>query len=223
MTEKKSFVLYNDSIEQINMLSDEQAGRLLKAIYAYNLDGTVPDFDDGMVKLMFSFIKNQLDRDSKKWDDICKKRAEAGRKGGKQKKANAKRAKQTKANQADNDNDNENVNVNDNVSDNEKEKEKNNPPESPKGETNPSKHGEYRHVLLTQEQYQSLISDYGEKTVSDYIRKIDEWVQLKGRRYKDYSLAIRNWIEKDKGEESTPEESHSYNLEDYKSLVNSFG
>ena len=46
---------------------------------------------------------------SEKWEETRKKRAEAGRKGGKQTQANASSAKQNQANQA------VNVNVNDNV------------------------------------------------------------------------------------------------------------
>lgn len=31
-----------------------------------------------------------------------------------------------------------------------------------------------------------------------YIRKIDEWLQMTGKKpYSDYNLAIRRWMEKD--------------------------
>ena len=115
MATKKSFVLYTDSAEQFKILSDEQAGKLIKAIFDYSENKIIPNFDDGMLIMAFSFIKTQIDRDSEKWEETRKKRAESGRKGGKQKQANqanasfAKQIKQDKANQA------VNVNVNDNV------------------------------------------------------------------------------------------------------------
>lgn len=60
------------------------------------------------------------------------------------------------------------------------------------------KFGEYKHVMLTDKQYQSLIADYGEATIKDFISKIDEWIQMKGKSpYKDYNLAIRKWLGKD--------------------------
>ena len=60
-----------------------------------------------------------------------------------------------------------------------------------------NKYGEYKHILLTEEQHTHLINDYGDELVKDYIQKMDEYIQLKGKTYKDYNLAIRNWIKKD--------------------------
>lgn len=60
-----------------------------------------------------------------------------------------------------------------------------------------NKYGEYGHVLLTEEQHTNLIKDYGTDLVASYIRKIDEYIQMKGKGYKDYNLAIRNWIRND--------------------------
>ena len=78
----------------------------------------------------------------------------------------------------------------------------------PSGETAPApekkkpvfhKFGEYGHVKLTTEQHQKLIEDYGEQTITDYVQRIDEYVQMhQNRRYDDYNLAIRNWIARDK-------------------------
>lgn len=60
-----------------------------------------------------------------------------------------------------------------------------------------NKYGEYKHVLLTEEQHTNLIRDFGEEYVNEYITKIDEYIQLKGKPYKDYNLAIRNWLKND--------------------------
>lgn len=54
------------------------------------------------------------------------------------------------------------------------------------------KHGEFKHVLLTDAEYQKLIADYGESVTSKYIKKVDEYCEQSGRRYKNYNLAIRN-------------------------------
>lgn len=59
------------------------------------------------------------------------------------------------------------------------------------------KHGEYKHVLLTDEQLKKLNEDFGNDTVALYIRKVDEYCQQTGKTYKDYNLTIRNWIGKD--------------------------
>jgi general stress protein YciG len=113
---KKSFILYNDQRGIFKKLSDEQAGKLIKHIFSYVSDEN-PEADF-ITELAFESIKSALKRDLKKFEQIKEKRAEAGRKGGKQtqaNQANASDAKQTQANQAvsDNDNDSDSVSVND--------------------------------------------------------------------------------------------------------------
>ena len=56
------------------------------------------------------------------------------------------------------------------------------------------KYGEYSHVLLTDEQYQKLVTDYSADKITEYIKKIDEYCQQYGKSYKDYNLTIRKWI-----------------------------
>lgn len=84
---KKSFVLYADYFPHIQMLSDKEAGKLFKAILEYADTGKIPELG-GSVKMCFSFISAQIKRDTEKYDDVCKKRAEAGRKGGLKKAEN---------------------------------------------------------------------------------------------------------------------------------------
>lgn len=54
------------------------------------------------------------------------------------------------------------------------------------------KYGEYNHVLLTDDEYSRLISDYGEDVTKQYIKKVDEYCEQSGKTYKNYNLAIRN-------------------------------
>lgn len=76
---KKSFVLYTDQKEIVDELDDEQAGKLFKAIYEYNTANTVSL--TGILKSVFMSFKIAFDRDEQKWNDITKKRSEAGKKG----------------------------------------------------------------------------------------------------------------------------------------------
>lgn len=59
------------------------------------------------------------------------------------------------------------------------------------------KFGEYKNISLTDEQYRQLVKDYGEPVMNDYIQRMDEYIQMKGKKYKDFNLALRNWIKKD--------------------------
>lgn len=82
--DKKSFLMYLDYEEQFALLTDEQLGQLLRAVMEYEKTQIVPELD-GIVKMAFSFIKAQLDRDREKYEDRCAKNKENGKKGGRPK------------------------------------------------------------------------------------------------------------------------------------------
>lgn len=82
--EKNSFLIYLDYEEQFNLLSNEEIGILIKAIIKYEKTKEVSQLD-GMLKMAFSFIKTQLDRDREKYEKKCEKNKENGSKGGRPK------------------------------------------------------------------------------------------------------------------------------------------
>lgn len=63
-------------------------------------------------------------------------------------------------------------------------------------ETKETKHkyGEYKHVLLTDKQYQKLTNDYGENQTLSAIKYLDEYIQMKGYKCQDHNLAMRKWV-----------------------------
>lgn len=76
---KKSFVAYSDWRDTFNELTDEDAGKLIKHIFAYVNDED-PTSDSVVVKAVFAQIKNTLKRDLQKWEKQIKQRSEAGKK-----------------------------------------------------------------------------------------------------------------------------------------------
>ena len=134
---KNAFLLYKNHAEIFEKLSDEQAGKLIKAIFEYERTGVEPELEP-LLDMAFTPIKQTIDIDAEKYAQKVEKRREAGSKGGKQRvanQANATFAKQTQANQAnnnikdniiinnDNDNDNER-NINTSLLEKENKKEK---------------------------------------------------------------------------------------------------
>lgn len=97
--EKKSFVLYHDIRTPLELLTDEQRGKLFLALLNYSEYGELPDFD-GALLMAFAFIRTSLDRDAEAWAEKRAKRAEAGRSGGLAKVANASNASSSKQNVA---------------------------------------------------------------------------------------------------------------------------
>ena len=138
---KDSFLLYTEIFEQVDLLTDEQAGKFIKAVLHYEADMDLPELD-GVTAMVFSFVRQKLDRDAKKYDEICEKRRIIGAKGGRQKKANSSDDNQekpngfeenqkkpigflkTKSNQKKHDNDHEHEHDHDNEHDNDHGKDK---------------------------------------------------------------------------------------------------
>lgn len=103
MKKRKSFIVHIDSLSVLDELTDEQAGRLLRAMKSHH-DGSYYEMDS-ITKIVFSSFKAQFERDHENYVSTCKKRALAGSVGGKQKVANATNSKQNVANLADSDSD----------------------------------------------------------------------------------------------------------------------
>ena len=131
---KKSFIIYHDYEKHFDLLSNEELGILFKIIFKYEKNEKIDEtLMTPIIKMAFSFVKANLDRDREKFDEVCHKRSEAGKLGGrpakkanafdeKAKKANGFSEKQTKAKKADNDTDNDNDTENENENENEKER-----------------------------------------------------------------------------------------------------
>lgn len=81
--DKKSFIAYADWDTQLNLLSDEEAGKLFRHLLDYVNDRN-PRFNDDerILKVAFEPMRLQLKRDLEKYQEVKRKRAEAGRSGG---------------------------------------------------------------------------------------------------------------------------------------------
>ena len=117
---RKSFILYLDNSIILDQLTDEESGKLIKAIFKYQSSGVTPDFSKNPALAMgFSVFKMSLDRDSEKYQERCERNRANGKKGG---IANAAKRYQTGANaskrvanQADNENETDNENDTDKI------------------------------------------------------------------------------------------------------------
>lgn len=67
------------------------------------------------------------------------------------------------------------------------------------------RYGEYQHVLLSDDEYQRLCKDYTKSVADTYIQTVDEYCELKGAKYKNYCLAVRNFIKRDNKQPIKPQ------------------
>ena len=99
--DKTSFVLYSSYEEQLNMLTDEQAGKWIKSLYVYHRTGE-KQCDDPMVAMLLSFTGHQMDIDARKYAESVERRKASASKAGKisaEKRAMKKAAEEYEAQQ----------------------------------------------------------------------------------------------------------------------------
>lgn len=120
---KDSFILYLEQKEIFETLSDNEAGKLIKAIFEYESTGQLPKLSKTL-NLVFIPIKNALDRNKEKYQKVVERNKKNIRK--RWNKENTKNTtgkngipKNTKNtdNDSDNDNDNDNERDSDSVHD----------------------------------------------------------------------------------------------------------
>ena len=85
---RPSFLIYKKFYKPIKNLSDEDKGKLFKAIFEYQTQ----DFDgieqvmEPQIEMAFEFYKNQFELDNKKWEKKVAAQKANGKKGGRPKK-----------------------------------------------------------------------------------------------------------------------------------------
>lgn len=211
--EKKSFLIYYDSIEAIESLHDADAGQLFKAVVAYAAEGREPD-PSLPCYTVFLFLKAQIRRDNERYDEICRKRSEAGRIGRIQSGISRSRSKinQIEANEADIDTESERASViekdihsdsdsdsvtdsdTDTVSHREREIGRESPKAIPFGK---AAFGRYRNVILSESERLRLKGEY-KGADEDMIERLSEYLHATGRHYGNHFAVLCHWADFDK-------------------------
>jgi hypothetical protein len=194
---RDSFIFYRSFFEAVSYLDKEAQADCFSAICEYVLNEKEVELD-GAAKALFISIKPQLDANNKRYENGCK----GGRKKNEPEEKAKENQKETKAEPKENQketevkaNENENVNVNDN----ENENENINPLTPFQGEqVSPKKkkikYGQYRKVMLTDDEYKRLVDDFGLTVVHDAINFLDNYIEEKGYKSKSHNLTIRRWV-----------------------------
>ena len=125
-----SFIIYTSYLKIFEQLTDEQLGQLTRHMLSFAKTGEEPAIEDPLVKLSFAFIKDDMERNQRKYEEKCERlRANARKRWDKkqldaeasedmQKHTNVCKSMQLHANAQiamhnDNEYDNDNVNDND--------------------------------------------------------------------------------------------------------------
>lgn len=194
---KDSFILYTEQQEVFDNLSDEEAGQLIKAIFNYVETGEASNLNKTL-NLAFIPIRQNIDRNSDKWEETKNKRSKAGKKSAeirKQQKStnstsvNFVKSKSTNSTSVDfvkNKSTNSTVNVNDNVNVNVNKKE------NIKEKEQKIHFAEF--VTMTNAEHEKLVSTYGKEFANQCIQVLDNYKGSNGKTYKSDYRAILTWV-----------------------------
>ena len=83
---KDSFIAYDEWDENTEDLTDEEFGKLMRAVFRYKKTGEKPTFSDRTMKACWKPIKQSLDRTIAAYEAQCERNRENGKKGGRPKK-----------------------------------------------------------------------------------------------------------------------------------------
>lgn len=79
------------------------------------------------------------------------------------------------------------------------------------------KHGEFQHILLTDTEYGKLINDYGKELTLKAIVFLDEYIEMKGTKYKSHYMALKKWVfEAVERQSKTQKQSSGFTSREYK-------
>ena len=79
------------------------------------------------------------------------------------------------------------------------------------------KYGHYQNVLLSDEQYQSLVNKHGTDKASWLIERLSEYIASSGRTYKNYLVTLNGWVLRAWEEE----QKHNQNNNNNRAIINS--
>lgn len=194
---KKSFVMYNEWQPLFTNITDEQAGQLIKAVYAYQFGEENPP-EEPLLNSVYQMMRGRFETDAEKYREVCEKRKLNGQKGG---LAKASKSYQKVANASE-----------------EKPKE----PPKPKKETpKKNEYGEYHNVKLTEQEHTKLSEKFGEGKTAEAIKILDTYIEslapAKKKEYlkKNHNLCMQNWVygevDKRKGQTKPQAPKNSFN------------
>ena len=197
MAGRSSFLVYLSYSDSVNLLTDEEAGIILKSMLQY-ASGEEPFITNGKVQILFSVMKSQYDRDNEKYILTCERRKAAAQK--RYDSANAHNSMQLSQMHAI-------VTDKDKEEEEDKEKDKEEDKDSPKGEIYKNdgakaprtrhKYGQYENVLLSDEELEKLKKEFPFDW-EERIERVSSYVAATGKKYKNFLATIRNWANRDK-------------------------
>ena len=221
-TKQASFILYHDFEPMLHLLSMEQRGMLITAIFDYTVRGMKTEDLPDVVNMAFCCIQRALERDAIAYEEKCRINAENGKKGGRPRKDSLISKTEgffEKAKKAYSDNDSDSDNDTDTVSDS----------DHVHGSGNGSEREDNRHGSASTHGSAAPLTEYEKQELKglgvplDYISprqsRALSYAQASGKKVTDVLLS---WWREDQRKKAPPprkappkSENKSYDIDDF--------
>lgn len=195
---KDSAVMYRSFFDAVKLLDPEARLQAYEAYFDYAFDGVKYSGIEPVISALLTIIKPSLDKARTRYETAVENGKKGGAPLGNQNAKNNQKTtrKQPENNQKTTKKQPENnlyvdVDVDDDVYEDINNARARAKPSAQKPKRH--KHGQYKHVALTDDEYDRLIADYGEEQTAAAIKKVDEYCEQHGKTYKNYNLTLRKW------------------------------
>lgn len=201
MTEKKtSFVLPTDLLSELEDFSDDEVGKIFRAVLNYTSESAEPCFGDRAMKVVFRHIRKYIDSANENYDKKVQANRINGAKGGRPKKEAAENPTVFEETQRFSEKPDKTYTESETDSKSEIESESESEFESvSKARTRTKKYGEHNNVELSDDEYGRLAERMGVSNRNSYIEKLSDYMAATGKRYQSHYATIRNWFRQDGG------------------------
>lgn len=199
-----------DYLEEMALLSDEEFGRVCRALLRYSRDGICPELP-GNERLVFPRVMMQEDRFRTSYDNISSSRSESGKKGAAARwQSDSKNSKCHFANGKNGYTDTD-TNTNTPPPNGGRSKAQKHPAPNP----NELKVQWAENVSMTNAQHEKLLAAHGPADTARLIEILDNYKGSTGKRYKDDYRAILSWcvdrLRKDKVQPGSAQRPPNFN------------
>ncbi len=73
----RALVLHHDFMDMFHLHTDEEVGQLVRAAFRYDMTDNATDFEDRMMKASFLRIMDFIDKNKRKYEQVCERREAA--------------------------------------------------------------------------------------------------------------------------------------------------
>ena len=196
-----AFLMMKEWREQLALLTDEQRGKLLTAIYDYQCDGVDLQTDDALINMLWVSIKNTFERNKNKYEQMCKKNRENIAKRWENTTVYDRKKSDTKNTDRDSDIDR------DSDSDSDRESENDNTSSS-------LTLGKFNNIIISQSEYDAFRHDYP-RIFSQEIERLSAYMKSTDKSYSNHYATLVRWADADskKANNDKPQIASTYDID----------